>query len=149
MWAAPGILQEDDMTRDLSRHNRPVSNNVHPLVYAAVAGLVIWFVLAAWIFFGGAEYMGLLLAMVTGFFLMAMGIPFALWLVWRKHRPGGPHEERSAFVEWASGQFETATGRRNAMGAAIEILLPLAAAATGMTAMGIIFHFVALSSPQL
>jgi hypothetical protein len=42
-----------------------------------------------------------------------------------------------------------ATGQRNAMGAASEILLPPAAAATGMTAMGILFHFVALGSHQL
>ena len=110
---------------------------------------MIWFLLAAWIFFGGAEYMCLLLAMVSGFFLMAMGIPFALWLVWGRHRPGAPHEERNLFAEWASGQFETATGQRNAMGAAIEILLPPAAAANGMTAMEILFHFVALGSRQL
>jgi hypothetical protein len=137
------------MMRDLTRHNRPVFNHVHPLVYAAAAGLVLWFVLGAWIFFGRAEYMDLLLAVVSGFFLITAAIPFILWRVRRKHSPDAAHEPRSSFRDWASGQLETPDGPRTAVGAAIEILLPLAAAAAGMTAMGIIFHFVTLGSSAI
>jgi hypothetical protein len=137
------------MVRNLTRHNRPVSTDVHPLVYAAAAGLVLWFVLAAWIFFGHAEYMSLLLAVVSGFFLMTAAIPFILWRVWRKHSPDAVHESRISFHDWVSGQFETPDGPRKAVGAAIEILLPLAAAAAGMTAMGIIFHFVTLGASAI
>ena len=137
------------MVRNLTRHNRPVSSHVHPLVYAAAAGLVLWFVLAAWIFFGHAQYMSLLLAVVSGFFLMTVMIPFILWRVWCKHSTDAAQESQSSFRDWASGQFETPDGPRKALGAAIEILLPLAAAAAGMTAMGIIFHFVTLGAPAI
>lgn len=137
------------MPRESSRHNRPVSSHLHPFVYASMVGLIAWFVLLAWIFFGGAEYMSLLLAVVSGFFLMAVAIPFVLWRVGRKHLPGPAEEDQISFRDWASGEFETCQGRREARDAAIEIILPLAAAAVGMTAMGLIFHFSALSSAQV
>jgi hypothetical protein len=138
--------KEGAMPHELSRHNRPVSDHLHPLVYAVMVGLVLWFVLSAWISFGGAEYMGLLLAVVSGFFLMAAAIPFTLWCTWQNHRPDRTHEDRTPFREWAAGEFETGQGRRRALDAAIEIALPLAAAAVGMTAMGLIFYFTSLSS---
>ena len=134
------------MPHGLTRHNRPVWDHLHPLVYAVVAGTVLWFVLAAWIFFGGAEYMSLLLAVVSGFFLMAVAIPFALSRVGRKQHRGPASEDRISFRDWAPGEFETQPGRRKALGAAIEIIFPLAAAAAGMTAMGLIFHFTAVGS---
>jgi hypothetical protein len=137
-------MQEGAMPHRLTRHNRPVSDHLHPLVYAVVAGTALWFVLPAWIFFGGAEYMVLLLAVVSGFFLMAAAIPFVLWRVWLKHHAA--RENRMSFRDWASGEFETQPGRRKALDAAIEIILPLAAAAAGMTAMGLTFHFTAVGS---
>jgi len=42
--------------------------------------------------------------------------------------------------DWASGDFETAQGRRKAASAALEMLLPIAAAAFGMTVLGIVFY---------
>lgn len=74
------------MTREVSRHNRLVSDHLHPLIYTAVVGLVLWFVVSAWAFFGDGEYMGLLLAVVSGFFFMAIAIPGALWLIWWKYQ---------------------------------------------------------------
>jgi hypothetical protein len=107
MWAAHKILKEDD-----ARSEPIQSAGFEQCSFVGLrrrGGLVIWFLLAAWIFFGGAEYMGLLLAMVSGFFLMAIGIPFALCLVWGRHRPGAPHEERNLFAEWASGELRRAS----------------------------------------
>jgi hypothetical protein len=129
------------------RHNRPLSDHVHPSVYAVVAGLVAWFVLGGWIFFGGAAYMGLALTVISGFFLMVALIPLLLWLVWLRHGTGPSHRE--SFREWFSGDLDTAQGRRPAAGAAIEIALPLAAAAVGMTLIGIIFHFVSIGATQI
>ena len=74
------------MTRQEKRHNRPVSTHLHPVVYWAIVGLVVWFAASAWTFFSAAEHMGLLLAVVTGFFFMVIAIPLAIWLVWRKNR---------------------------------------------------------------
>jgi len=136
------------MPYELSQHGRPGSEHLHPSIYAIMVGSVLWFVLSAWIFFGGAEYMGLLLAVVSGFFLMAAAIPFVLWCVWQKYRPVPAREDRRSFRQWVSGEFETRQGRRRALDAAIEIVLPLAAAAAGMTAMGLIFHFTALRFAQ-
>jgi hypothetical protein len=39
------------MNRQLVAHNRPVFDQLHPSIYRAAVGLVVWFVLAAWIFF--------------------------------------------------------------------------------------------------
>ena len=49
----------------------------------------------------------------------------------------------------ASGEFDTWQGRRKAAGAAVEILLPIAAVAFGITAFGIVLHFTAATTVQL
>jgi hypothetical protein len=135
----------ENMTENIrenpQRHNRAVWNHLHPFVYFAAAGCLLWFVLLAWVFFGGQGYTDLALVVVSGFFLMAMAVPFVLWLVYRKYRSGS--DGSPSLREWAAGDFEIQQGRRKAVDAAIEILLPLAAAAVGMTAMGLVFHFSA------
>jgi hypothetical protein len=136
------------MTKNLERHNRPVSEQVHPRVYATLAGCVLWFVLSAWAFFSDAEPMGLLLAVVSGFFLMAVLIPFMLWLTWRRRDPDGGRLFPETLREWMSGELKLWQDRRKASDAMIEILLPLAAAAVGMTALGLIFHFSATGAAQ-
>jgi hypothetical protein len=45
--------------------------------------------------------------------------------------------------EWAGWDYETRTGRIRGAQAAVQILLPIIAAAVGMTLIGIIFHFAA------
>lgn len=135
------------MTREVSRHNRPVSDHLHPLIYTAVVGLLLWFVVSAWAFFGDGEYMGILLAVVSGFFFMAVAIPYALWLIWRKYQGSDvARGEGISLRDWASGEFDTWQGRRKAAGAAVEILLPIAAVAFGITAFGIILHFTAATT---
>jgi hypothetical protein len=44
----------------------------------AAAGLLIWFVIAAWLLFGGSGYIDLALAMISVLVFMAMAIPLAL-----------------------------------------------------------------------
>jgi len=44
-----GMSEEEIMKANLQvdRQNRPVWNDLHPLVYAAIVGLVLWFVASA------------------------------------------------------------------------------------------------------
>jgi hypothetical protein len=135
-----------DRLPQTARHNRPVSNGLHPYVYAGMAGFVLLFVVSAWVFFGGGEYMPLLLAVVTGFFLMAAGIPFLIWLTWRGRHADGKEADTIRFRDWIAGDFEAGPERRNAADAAVEALLPIAAVAIGMVAIGIVFYITAAES---
>ncbi len=125
---------------ETQRHNRPVWNDLHPLVYAMACALVLLFIATIWAVFSGWAYMRLVLWVVTGFFLMVMAIPLAMRLTWSSHREGDPPPvERVGLREWMSGQLDTAQGRRKASDATIEMLLPIAAVAFGMIALGIVF----------
>jgi hypothetical protein len=137
------------MARKGSPHNRPASDQLHPLVYTAVVGLVLWIVVSAWAFFDDGEGTGLLLAVVSGFLFIAVAIPCALGLVWRKYRDSDAAQgERISLRDWASGEFDTWQGRRKAAGAAVEVLLPFAAIAFGIMALGIVLHFTAVTPVQ-
>jgi hypothetical protein len=130
--------------REVIGHNRAISDDLHPLVYKAVIGLALWFVLSAWVFFGGWDYMGLLLAVVTGFFLIAMAIPLLLWLTWRRHRePGAAESGSGSFRHWASGDFAIWQGHIAGSEAAVQVILPIAAVSIGLTLIGIVLVVVA------
>ena len=132
------------MNREVIGHNRAVFGDLHPLIYKVVVGLALWFVLSAWVFFGGWDYMGLLLAVVTGFFLMAMAIPLLLWLTWWRHRePGAAESGSSSFRHWASGDFAIWQGRLAGSEAAVQVILPIAAVSIGLTLIGIVLVVVA------
>ncbi len=110
----------------------------------AAAGLLIWFVIAAWLLFGGSGYIGLALAMISVLVFMAMAIPLALWRTnLTARRSAGlsrPAEQASDTLDkWLRGRFATWTDQQRGSTAAIEILLPLAAVAFGITALGIVF----------
>jgi hypothetical protein len=133
------------MIDDDLRHSRPESSGLHPFVYWSIAGLTLWLVVSAWAFFDDGPYTGFLLAVVTGFFFMFVALPVLLWRVWRKHAAdtAGGHQP---FREWARGECVTWQCRLSGAEAAVQALLPIAAAAVGMTAIGIIFAFVAIYS---
>jgi len=131
------------MSTDLTRPNRPVSDHVPSIVYKSAAGAVVLFVVLAWIFFGGWPHMGLVLAVVSAFFFMTLAIPFALWLTWRRHRESSSApDEAMSLRAWAAGEFATWQGHLKGTNAAVEILLPIAATAVGMLAIGIVFYVV-------
>src|SRR5205085_365594 len=136
------------MAREPVAHNRPLFDQLHPMVYGAAVGLVAWFALAAWILFDRQDDIGLLLAMVSVLLLVAVLIPLALALVWRRHHaPGDPHPEATSFRAWRAGDFAVWGGRLRASDAAIDLLLPLAAVAFGLTAIGIVFLICAYTAP--
>ena len=122
-----------------------VSNYLHPLIHVGAAGLLIWFVIAAWLLFGGSGYIELSLTMVTLLVMIAIGTPLALWRgkVAAQRSDAGTNPTENTFESlgtWLQGRFSTWTDQEKGLTAAIEILLPLAAVAFGMTALGIVLE---------
>ena len=116
---------------------------LHPFVWAGLIGLVIWFVLAIW-GFGTEGYADWLLTVVSGFIFIAIAIPLILARVARRNsvlgtRPAKPE----AFGDWAKAEFEIWQDHLKGGNAAAEIAIPIAAAAVGMTAFAIVFHYAA------
>jgi hypothetical protein len=122
----------------------PVTSRAHPGIYAIVIALTVWFIAAAWSFAGGglADY---LLVIVSGFLGVAIGLPLILFRVARA-RPSlqgssSQGDEQPPLRDWMRWRYDTWTERLTGSEAAAQILLPIAAAAIGMTAIGIIYHF--------
>ena len=132
------------MTAHLSapaRDNRP-NEELHPLIYQSIVGLTIWLVLSVWALFSRGAYIGLTLSVITLFFVVLLGIPLLLWLTWRRHIASNDQHNYSAlFSEWISSSFVTWTGAISGREAAVQILLPIAAVAIGMTIFGLAFLF--------
>ena len=128
------------MTRELVAHNRPLFDQFHPVIYGTAVGLVVWFAVAAWILFDRQDDIGLPLAMVSVLLLVAVVLPWSLSLVWRKHQlPYERLQNRISFHDWRTGDFAVWGSRLHGTDAAIDMLLPLAAVAFGLTALGIVF----------
>jgi hypothetical protein len=111
----------------------------------AAAGLLVWFVIAAWLLFGGSGYIELTLAMISVLVFMTMAIPLALWrtnLTARRSNVSSRATEQGSesLDKWLRGQFATLTDQERGSTAAIEILLPLAAVAFGITVLGVVFE---------
>ncbi len=50
---------------------------------------------------------------------------------------------RKKLPDWAVGDFDTLTGPVKGANATVEVLLPIAAVAVGMTVLGLVFHIIA------
>jgi hypothetical protein len=135
-WAT---LKEGAMNAHPRRHNLPVNNELHPLVYKSLVGLTVWLVLSIWFLFGGGAYVGLILAMITVFFVIATGIPILIWLTWRRRAVHPEHPPEESFRSWVAEQFSSWTGSLPGGAAAAQILLPIAAVSIGMTLIGLIY----------
>jgi hypothetical protein len=128
------------MARELVAHNRPTFDQLHPNVYKAAVALVAWFALAAWILFDRENDIGLPLAMVSTLLLVAVVLPWSLSLVWQKYEMADRrHPERISYRDWKIGDFAVWGSKLRGTQAAIDMLLPLAAVAFGLTALGIVF----------
>jgi len=125
-----------------ARHNRPINDELHPIVYRAMIGLTVWLVLSVWALFSRGAYEGLTLSVITLFFLVLLGIPVILWLTWRRNTdPTEHHGYVAPFREWSSNPFATWTGHVSGREAAMQILLPIGAVAIDMTIFGLTFLF--------
>jgi hypothetical protein len=129
-------------TYPLPVHLNRRTNELHPVVYRAMIGLTIWLVLSVWALFSRGAYEGVTLSIITLFFVVLVGIPVVLWLTWRRNTdPNEQHENVAPYHEWSSGSFETWTGGISGREASVQILLPIAAVAFGMTIFGLVFLF--------
>ena len=138
------IESPDPSPREGGRPLERVSNRPHHVIYRVIAGLALWFVLSAWMFFGSANHMELILAMVCVLFIMAIGVPYTLWRVGeRAPRLETTDQPAESFATWTKSEFATWIGHQKSSTAAVEIMLPFAAVAIGITALGIVFDWAA------
>jgi hypothetical protein len=138
------------MARDLVDHNKPVFDHVHPRVYTTAVGFVVWFALAAWILFDhkfdSVDDMALPLAMVSVLLLFVLLLLSALTALASRHRSHDGDTGNASYRDWSHGDFEVWGARLKSSHAMIDMLLPLAAAAFGLTAIGIVFLICASSA---
>ncbi|HEX3162335.1 MAG TPA: hypothetical protein VHQ92_07135 [Pseudolabrys sp.] len=134
------------MSRDIDAHNKPVFDELHPRIYAVAAGLLVWFALMAWVLFDRSSYVSLALTFVSVLFLVAIGVPFALSLIWRKYQMPYERHEETSFHDWRAGDFVVWGAKLHGADAVIDVLLPLIAVSFGLTAIGIVFVIVRAST---
>jgi hypothetical protein len=111
----------------------------HSGVYKIMAGLAVWFVLAAWVFAGGGAT-DLVLTVVSIFVVVALVVPLLLGLTHRARH--GRDEHGSQFADWVSREVHILTGPLTGLSATIETMIPIAAVAVGMSLFGLVVHFV-------
>jgi hypothetical protein len=111
---------------DLRLSNVPRVTGLHPVVYRALAGCVLWSVGALWIFFTRNSETAFQIVAVTFFAIAFVAMP---WSLWRIATAGKPAVQYPPFSEWRHARFETASGSMTAGSAAMLVLLaPLAVA---------------------
>lgn len=122
------------------------SDRLHPFVYKTLAGLAVWMVVSAWILFSQGGYLELNLGIVSVLVLMVIAIPTAIHHAGRRFQAA---DRASPFGAWISGYFDMRQGRRTSFSASVEVLLPMAAAAIGITGIGIVFRLTEVGSSWL
>ena len=128
------------MTRYSDQH--AITNRLHPAVYTAIVALAAWLMLSVWAF-AGTGVTDYLLFIVSGVVIMAVGLPFVLSRIDRSGTAGTRELDNGSFRAWASADFDTWQGRLSGSQAAVQILLPIAAVAFGMTIFGLVLRIVA------
>jgi hypothetical protein len=106
-----------------------------------LVGFALWFALAVWGFAGGG-LSNYLLVIVSGFIFIVVALQLILSRVGRTERAAQNEDNQPSLRDWAAEDFDTWQGRLSGGQAALQILLPIAAAALGMTAFGIVFVLV-------
>ena len=118
---------------------RSVATGLHPRVYAALIGFTIWFALAVWSF-AGSGITDYLLVIVSSFIFVIVALQFILLRVGHKGDGAASRQDEPSLCDWAAADFEIWQDRLSGAQAALHILLPIGAAAVGMTVFGIAFH---------
>ena len=118
-----------------------VTSVLHSRVYLLLVGFALWFALAVWGFAGGG-LSNYLLVIVSGFIFIVVALQLILSRVGRTERAAQNEDNQPSLRDWAAEDFDTWQGRLSGGQAALQILLPIAAAALGMTAFGIVFVLV-------
>lgn len=114
---------------------------LHPYMYKIMMLLVLWMLVAAWGFVGNG-YTELALGMITFFLIVSVGLIAVLWRISRRGPGSGLDKGRSRTLgAWLDGEVQIWGSRIHGTHAATQIILPLAAAAVGMTVLMIVLHF--------
>jgi hypothetical protein len=136
------------MSPDPVRNEQP-TDHLHPRVYETMIGLAAWFVLSAWVFFGTTGgYAAYAVVVVGGLMFVAVAIPVLIWMTWRRNRVvdaetrRADEEQSLSFRDWSASVFATWQGRLSGSEAAMLAILPIAAVAIGMMAIGTVFAIV-------
>ena len=103
-----------------------------------LVGFALWFALAVWGFAGGG-LSNYLLVIVSGFIFVVVALQLILSRVGRTKGAARNDHNQPSLRDWAAGDFDTCQGRLSGAQAALQIVLPIAVAALGMTAFGIVF----------
>lgn len=117
----------------------PATSGLHPGVYTLLILFCVWFALAVWSF-AGAGVTDYLLVVVSGFIGVVVALQLILSRVGHAQRSSEESGDQPSWQDWMAMDFETWQDRLSGAQAALHILLPIAAAAVGMTAFGILFH---------
>ena len=127
-----------DAQRPVTDAQRPVTSVLHSRVYLLLVGFALWFALAVWGFAGGG-LSNYLLVIVSSFIFVVVALQLILSRVGRTKSAARNDDNQPSLRDWAAGDFDTCQGQLSGAQAALQILLPIAVAALGMTAFGIVF----------
>ena len=118
--------------------NVPRVTALHPVVYRALAGCVVWTVGAFWVLFSRESETMFQIAVVTFFAAAFVATPY-----WMRHiaTQGKPATQHLPLSEWRHARFETAAGTVAAGEAAMLVLLAPLACAIGLTAVSALHLF--------
>jgi hypothetical protein len=118
---------------------QPVSTSLHPLIYCVIVGLCIWLVLSVW-GFAGPGYTGLALTAVSLLIAVVVILSLVMWHIsrWRQLAPN--RDQPARLRDWLSRDFAAWSGNMRGSQAAVEVLLPIAAVAFGMSIFALVLH---------
>ena len=133
-------MQERQQTIEIPAADQiPAADRIHPLVYRAMAGLVmcLGFAAVAVVVSGLA---GIALTVIGILTLVAAVLLPELWLAWRRRGAADAASGEPNFAEWLAGDFDIWQARLRAGDALVQMLLPIAAVAFGMVAFALALH---------
>jgi hypothetical protein len=144
-------MNRTNATNDSHHSGTPMTGaankGLHPRVYGVLIGLCVWLVLSVWLFAGGGvtDY---LLFVVSGFIFLVVALAVILSRVRRDDTaPTTSAAQPPSFHDWAAADFDTWQGRLRGKEAAVQIILPIAAVAIGMTIFGAALHYAEHEGP--
>ena len=131
------------MTHQVIPPGRTLHRWIHPAVYEIAIGLVALFTIAAWLAFDHRNDAELPLSMITVFLVIGASVIAIISRLWRRRGPvSAAFRESDTLRHWMSGDFVVWGSRIKGSDALVDMLLPVAAAAFGMVAIGIVFTIV-------
>lgn len=117
----------------------PADTGIHPVAVAAPLAAAAWFVVAAWLAFGGGE-MNLILCVIAVFSLLYLGLLAGGGA--KAHNQTPKPTRQRGFHEFLHGDVDIATGRIAGRDAFLQIITMPLAFAIGFTVIAIIATMV-------